>query len=426
MNKSNHLYQLSNRFIPGGVNSPARAFIGLDSSPFFVERADGPYLFDVDGNSYIDYLGSWGPIILGHNNPEIKKAVTSASELGLSFGTPTSIEVKMAETITTLMPSIELVRMVNSGTEATMSAIRLARGYTNRNKLIKFEGCYHGHSDCLLVNSSSRYLKSGKPSSSGIPKDFTKHTLICEYNNIKSVESMFRYYPEDIACVIVEPIAGNMNCVPPKNGFLNGLRELCTQYGVVLIFDEVITGFRVELGGAQALYDINPDLTTLGKIIGGGMPVGAFGGKREIMECVSPVGTVYQAGTLSGNPIAMAAGLSCLNVLKKEGVYAYIENQTKTLISEIENLARINNIALSTNRVGSMFGLFFTENKNISSFDDVKKCDVKRFKKFFILMLKEGIYFPPSHYETSFFSLAHTDNEIEKTLHAVNKVFKLI
>lgn len=416
MTTSQSLFEKAQRIIPGGVNSPVRAFKGVGGTPVFIDSAKGAYITDSEGKRYIDYVGSWGPMVLGHNHPAIIEAVLKAVPNGLSFGAPTAIEIKLAELVCELVPSIEMVRMVSSGTEATMSAIRLARGYTKRDKIIKFEGCYHGHSDSLLVKAGSGALTLGQPSSPGVPEDFAKHTLTCEYNNLASVKQAFEQYPNDIACLIIEPVAGNMNCIPPKEGFLQGLRELCTQYGAVFIIDEVMTGFRVALGGAQSYYGVTPDLTTLGKIIGGGMPVGAFGGKKEIMEFIAPTGPVYQAGTLSGNPIAMSAGLACLTELSKAGNERLLAEKTKTLAEGFKALADKHGIPMTVQYVGGMFGLFFTEQAKIESYQDVMKCDVKAFNTFFHKMLEKGVYLAPSAFEAGFMSLAHSYEDIAYTL----------
>lgn len=423
MNKSESLYAQAQQVIPGGVNSPVRAFTGVGGVPLFVERADGAYLYDADGKAYIDYVGSWGPMVLGHNNEGIRDAVIEAVQRGLSFGAPTEMEVKMAELVTELVPSMDMVRMVNSGTEATMSAIRLARGFTGRDKIIKFEGCYHGHADCLLVKAGSGALTLGQPNSPGVPADFAKHTLTCTYNDLDSVRSAFEQNPEAIACIIVEPVAGNMNCIPPSDEFLPGLRQLCDQYGALLIIDEVMTGFRVALGGAQAYYDVTPDLTCLGKIIGGGMPVGAFGGRRDVMEALAPTGPVYQAGTLSGNPIAMAAGFACLNQLTDVGIYSQLSSLTQNLAEGLLDAAKKQNIPLVVNSVGGMFGIFFTDAPTVTCYKDVVKCDVERFKKFFHLMLEEGVYLAPSAFEAGFMSLAHSDEDIQRTIDAAERCF---
>ncbi|MFA9501062.1 glutamate-1-semialdehyde 2,1-aminomutase [Mannheimia sp. E30BD] len=423
MSVSEQLFEQAQKVIPGGVNSPVRAFKGVGGTPVFIEKAAGAYITDSDGKQYIDYVGSWGPMVLGHNHPAIIDAVLKAVPNGLSFGAPIAAEITLAELVCKLVPSIEMVRMVSSGTEATMSAIRLARGYTGRDKIIKFEGCYHGHSDSLLVKAGSGALTLGQPSGPGVPADFAKHTLTCTYNDLDSVKAAFEQYPNDIACLIVEPVAGNMNCIPPQEGFLQGLRELCTQYGAVFIIDEVMTGFRVALGGAQSYYGVTPDLTTLGKIIGGGMPVGAFGGKKEIMEYIAPTGPVYQAGTLSGNPIAMAAGLACLTELSKAGNETILAEKTKNLTEGFKALADKHNAPLTVQYVGGMFGLFFTEQKAVTNFQEVMKCDAAKFNRFFHLMLEQGVYLAPSAFEAGFMSLAHTDEDIARTLEAADKAF---
>ena len=423
MSKSESLFSQAQALIPGGVNSPVRAFSGVGGVPLFIERADGAFLFDADGKAYIDYVGSWGPMVLGHNNAEIRNAVIEAAQRGLSFGAPTEMEVKMAELVTDLVPSMDMVRMVNSGTEATMSAIRLARGFTHRDKIIKFEGCYHGHADCLLVKAGSGALTLGQPNSPGVPADFAKHTLTCTYNDLDSVRAVFEQYPDDVACVIVEPVAGNMNCVPPLPEFLPGLRALCDEFGALLIIDEVMTGFRVALGGAQEHYNVMPDLTCLGKIIGGGMPVGAFGGRREVMDALAPTGPVYQAGTLSGNPIAMAAGIACLTQVSQPGVHQTLTELTTRLAEGLVDAAQKENIPFVVNHVGGMFGLFFTESETVTSYQDVMKCNVERFKKFFHLMLEEGVYLAPSAFEAGFMSLAHTQEDIQRTIDAARRCF---
>ncbi|MEI6894600.1 MAG: glutamate-1-semialdehyde 2,1-aminomutase [Colwellia sp.] len=424
MNTSEILFEQAQKVIPGGVNSPVRAFNGVGGTPCFIKRAQGAYIYDVDDKEYIDYVGSWGPMILGHNHPAILDAVVTTAKNGLSFGAPTELEITMAEKIRELVPSMECLRMVSSGTEATMSAIRLARGYTGRDKILKFEGCYHGHADALLVKAGSGALTMGVPSSPGIPADFAKHTLTVDYNNIEQVKAIFSQYANEIACIIVEPVAGNMNCIPPVEGFLEGLREVCDEYSSVLIFDEVMTGFRVALGGAQAHYNIKPDLTTLGKVIGGGMPVGAFGGKQEIMDYIAPIGPVYQAGTLSGNPIAMAAGLASLNELAQGNKHQQLATATEKLAMGLKAAAERNGVSLSVNYVGAMFGFFFTADKNtITSYEQATQCDAEMFKRFFHLMLDEGVYLAPSAYETGFLSTAHSDEIIEKTLTAADKCF---
>ncbi|GLT18465.1 glutamate-1-semialdehyde 2,1-aminomutase [Vibrio zhanjiangensis] len=426
MTKSAELYEKAQKAIPGGVNSPVRAFNGVGGAPIFIERADGPLIFDADGKAYIDYVGSWGPMILGHNHTAIREAVIEAAQKGLSFGAPTEMEIQMAELVSELVPSMEQVRMVSSGTEATMSAIRLARGYTGRDKIIKFEGCYHGHADSLLVKAGSGALTLGQPSSPGVPADFAKHTLTATFNDLDSVRELFAANKDSIACIIVEPVAGNMNCIPPVDGFHEGLREICDQEGALLIFDEVMTGFRVALGGAQGYYKITPDITTLGKVIGGGMPVGAFGGKKEIMQHIAPTGPVYQAGTLSGNPIAMAAGYACLNVLREEGNEEALESRTKQLAMGFKARAEEHGIPLVVNQVGGMFGFFFTEQAQITRYEDVAKCDIERFKRFFHLMLEHGVYLAPSAFEASFTSLAHSSREIEATLEAADRCFAIL
>lgn len=424
MSLSAELFQRAQHTIPGGVNSPVRAFKSVGGTPVFIDRADGAYLFDVDGKRYIDYIGSWGPMLLGHNHPAIRNAVIEAAAKGLSFGAPCPAEVTMAELVSKLVPSMEMVRMVSSGTEATMSAIRLARGYTGRNTIVKFEGCYHGHADSLLVKAGSGALTLGVPNSPGVPADFAKYTLTSEFNNLSQLEQLFAQHGDDIACIIVEPVAGNMNCIPPAPGFLQGLRQLCDQYGAVLIFDEVMTGFRVALGGAQAVYNVKPDLTTLGKIIGGGMPVGAFGGKREIMQHIAPLGPVYQAGTLSGNPIAMAAGLAALTEISKAGVYQALTAKTIQLINGISAAAAKHGVPLATNQVGGMFGFFFTAEPTVTNFIQATQCDVEAFKRFFHLMLQQGIYLAPSAYEAGFLSLAHSEEDLAQTIFAAEHSFK--
>lgn len=423
MNKSESLYAAAQQLIPGGVNSPVRAFNGVGGVPLFIERAEGSHLYDADGNAYIDYVGSWGPMVLGHNHPAIRQAVIAAAERGLSFGAPTEMEVHMARLVTSLVPSMDMVRMVNSGTEATMSAIRLARGFTGRDKIIKFEGCYHGHADCLLVKAGSGALTLGQPNSPGVPADFARHTLTCIYNDLDSVRQAFEQYPDDIAAIIVEPVAGNMNCIPPLPEFLPGLRALCDKFGALLIIDEVMTGFRVALGGAQAHYGVVPDLTCLGKIIGGGMPVGAFGGRRDVMQALAPTGPVYQAGTLSGNPIAMAAGFACLSEVAKPGVHDTLTALTTQLAQGLEAAAKAQHIPLVVNHVGGMFGLFFTDASSVTSYQDVTQCDVERFKRFFHLMLAEGVYLAPSAFEAGFMSLAHSQRDIENTIAAARRCF---
>ena len=417
------LFEQAKQHIPGGVNSPVRAFKGVGGVPVFVDHAGGPYLTDTDGKRYIDYVGSWGPMVLGHAHPDVLKAVHEAVDRGLSYGAPTVLETTMAAKVCQLVPSMDLVRMVSSGTEATMSAIRLARGYTGRDKIVKFEGCYHGHSDSLLVKAGSGALTLGVPSSPGVPAALAGHTLTLAYNNPAAVRETFAQLGSEIACIIVEPVAGNMNCVPPAPGFLETLREVCDQSGAVLIFDEVMTGFRVALGGAQAWYVIKPDLTTLGKVIGGGMPVGAFGGKRSIMEQLAPLGPVYQAGTLSGNPVAMAAGLKTLELVSLPGFYENLAEKTRYLTDGLKAKAKAADIPFTTNQVGGMFGLFFTDVENVDSFDQVMACDVERFKRFFHGMLEEGVYLAPSAFEAGFVSAAHSEAVLDETLAAAGRVF---
>ncbi|MEE9412950.1 MAG: glutamate-1-semialdehyde 2,1-aminomutase [Methylococcales bacterium] len=424
--ESSFLFQQAQKVIPGGVNSPVRAFKGVGGSPVFIEKAKAAYLYDVEGNRYIDFVGSWGPMIVGHAHLEIIKAVQSACENGLSFGAPTSIEIEMAETLCGLVPSLEQVRMVSSGTEATMSAIRLARGYTGRDKIIKFEGCYHGHADALLVKAGSGALTLGVPSSPGVPDCVAEQTITLTYNDIDGVRQTFAEMGDEIACVIVEPVAGNMNCVPPVSGFLDTLREVTTASGSILIFDEVMTGFRVALGGAQALYNVTPDLTTLGKVIGGGMPVGAFGGKQEIMQAIAPVGPVYQAGTLSGNPVAMAAGLKTLELISKPGFFTELSAKTQYLVNGIKESAAQANIEISTHAVGGMFGLFFTNETNVTRFEQVMACRQESFKQFFHAMLQAGVYLAPSAYEAGFLSAAHSQEILDTTISAAAKAFRVI
>lgn len=422
MQKSQQLFERAQKHIPGGVNSPVRAFKAVGGTPPFIERADGPYIYDADGKQYIDYVQSWGPMVLGHNNTAIRNAVVAAAEKGLSFGAPTEAEVTMAELVSDLVPSMEMVRMVNSGTEATMSAIRLARGFTGRDKILKFEGCYHGHADALLVKAGSGALTLGVPSSPGIPADFAQHTLTMEYNNLESVEQAFADLGEEIACIIVEPVAGNMNCIPPVDGFLEGLRSICDRYNTLLIFDEVMTGFRVALGGAQAKYNIVPDLTCLGKVIGGGMPVGAFGGKTEIMQHIAPSGPVYQAGTLSGNPVAMAAGLASLREIQQPGMYETLTQNTLRLATGIQEIARSKGIPMSINTAGSMFGLFFTDVERVTNYQQAINCNAEQFNAFYHGMLENGVYLAPASYEAGFVSIAHNAAIIDKTLEIAEKV----
>ncbi|HAS22564.1 glutamate-1-semialdehyde 2,1-aminomutase [Idiomarina loihiensis] len=423
MSRSEELYTQAQISIPGGVNSPVRAFNGVGGSPIFFESAEGAYMIDADGKRYIDYVGSWGPMILGHNHPAVLEATLQAAKRGLSFGTPTEVEITMAETIRKIVPSIEKVRMVNSGTEATMTAIRLARGYTGRDKILKFEGNYHGHADSLLVKAGSGALTLGVPNSPGIPEDFAKHTLTATYNDIESVKQIFAEMGDEIACIIVEPVAGNMNCIPPVEGFLEGLRSICDDHGSVLIFDEVMTGFRVAPGGAQDRYKIKPDLTTLGKVIGGGMPVGAFGGKKEVMDYIAPVGPVYQAGTLSGNPVAMAAGLAALQQLSTPGLYDQLYQRVDTLLDGLQERADRAGVPMTTNRAGSMFGFFFTEEPEVTTYAQATQCNMEHFKTFYHAMLEQGVYLAPSAFEGGFMSAAHSEEDIQNTLDAAEKAF---
>jgi len=423
---ANELFNAAKKHIPGGVNSPVRAFKSVSGTPIFIKHAIGPYLYDSENKRYIDYVGSWGPMILGHAYPDVIQAVQNAAARGLSFGAPTEIETSMADKVCELMPSIEKVRMVSSGTEAAMSAIRLARGYTSRDKIVKFEGCYHGHADSLLVKAGSGALTLGVPTSPGVPAFLAQHTITLSYNDAEQVKTVFSEIGDQIAAIIVEPIAGNMNCVPGSADFLNTLRKVCTEHQSVLIFDEVMTGFRVALGGAQSIYKIAPDLTVLGKVIGGGMPVGAFGGKKEIMDHIAPDGPVYQAGTLSGNPIAMAAGLTTLNIISDDSFYELLTTKTERLLNGLQEQADAYNIPLSTNHVGGMFGLFFTEEDSITSFEQVMNCNTERFNQFFHAMLKQGVYLAPSSYEAGFISITHTNDDIDETIEAAKKVFSTL
>ncbi|WP_298452707.1 glutamate-1-semialdehyde 2,1-aminomutase [uncultured Marinobacter sp.] len=423
MTHSETLFEQAQKYIPGGVNSPVRAFRGVGGTPIFFKHAEGAYLFDEDGKRYIDYIGSWGPMILGHSDKRIKDALHAQVDLGVGYGAPTSIETDMARKVCELVPSIDLVRMVNSGTEATMSAIRLARGFTGRDKIIKFEGCYHGHVDSLLVKAGSGALTLGVPNSPGIPSCLAELTLTLDFNDIEGVRKTFKEMGDEIAAIIVEPVAGNMNCIPPIPGFLECLREVCDEHGTVLIFDEVMSGFRVSLGGAQGLYGVTPDLTALGKVIGGGLPVGAFGGKREIMEYIAPLGPVYQAGTLSGNPLAMSAGLATLNAISEPGFHDRLTEKTVALRDGLKAAADAAGIPFAVQGAGAMFGFFFTEEPSVTSFNQVMACDVERFKKFFQSMLKEGIYLAPSAFEAGFTSAALSDQDIADTIAAAKKVF---
>lgn len=425
MSTNKELFDRACQHIPGGVNSPVRAFGSVGGTPRFIARAQGAYVWDAEGKQYIDYVGSWGPAILGHAHPDVVKAVQTAAANGLSFGAPTAGEVELAELICQRLPSIEKVRLVSSGTEATMSAIRLARGYTGRNKIIKFEGCYHGHADSLLVKAGSGLLTFGNPTSAGVPEDFIRHTLVLDYNNIEAVKAAFAEHGSDIACVIVEPVAGNMNLIKPVAGFLETLRELCTEHQSVLIFDEVMTGFRAGPQGVQGLTGIKPDMTTLAKVIGGGMPVGAFGGRADIMDTIAPLGGVYQAGTLSGNPVAVAAGLATLKLLDNEAFYQQLAAQTQKLAQGLEAAAKAEGITFCTDSFGGMLGLYFSETIP-TSFAEVSASNTTKFNQFFHAMLDEGVYWAPSAFEASFTSGAHTDEVIQATLDAAAKVFKQI
>jgi len=420
---SHSLFSRARALLPGGVNSPVRAFQSVGGEPFFVERADGAYLYDVDGNRYIDYVGSWGPMIVGHNHPHVYRAVETAIGNGLSFGAPCAAEVTMAETITRLFPSCEMVRMVNSGTEATLSAIRLARGATGRAKIVKFEGCYHGHGDSFLVKAGSGMLTLGVPTSPGVPVGLSELTLTLPYNDFEAASELIAQQGHEIAGVIIEPVVGNANCLPPRDGYLQHLRALCDQSGALLIFDEVMTGFRVALGGAQERYGVRPDLTTLGKIIGGGMPVGAYGGRRDLMAQIAPSGPIYQAGTLSGNPVAMAAGLAMLELIQAPGFHAQLEAATHTLCDGLEAAARAAGVPFTTTRVGAMFGMFFTAAPHVDTWAGATACDTAAFNRFFHAMLARGVFFAPSAFEAGFVSSAHDAGVVEATLHAAREAF---
>jgi glutamate-1-semialdehyde 2,1-aminomutase len=423
MTTNHQLFQRAQQLMPGGVNSPVRAFKSVGGEPFFTQRADGAYLWDVEGKRYIDYVGSWGPMIVGHNHPQVREAVERAVRDGLSYGTPCAAEIAMAEMLTTLVPSLEMVRMVNSGTEATMSAIRLARGATGRNKIVKFEGCYHGHGDSFLVKAGSGALTFGVPTSPGVPKAAADLTLTLPYNDLAAAQALFAEHGADIAGVIVEPVAGNMNCIPPVDGYLAGLRALCTQSGALLIFDEVMTGFRVALGGAQAYYGVTPDLSTFGKIIGGGMPVGAYGGRRELMQQIAPAGPIYQAGTLSGNPVAMAAGLAMLTLVQAPGFYENLSARARMLTDGLQGVAEAEGLPFSTNQVGGMFGLFFTA-AQVSSYAQATAADTALFNRFFHGMLQRGVYLAPSAFEAGFISSAHSDQDLADTLDAARAAMR--
>lgn len=422
MDQNEVLFDRAQKSIPGGVNSPVRAFRSVGGAPRFIKKALGPHMYDVEGKQYIDYIGSWGPMILGHNNPHVIEAVKEAVDNGLSFGAPTVVEIDIAEEIKRLIPSVEEVRLVSSGTEAGMSAIRLARGYTGRNKIVKFEGCYHGHSDSLLVKGGSGLLTFGTPSSAGVPAAVTNDTIVLEYNNPKQLKELFDKEGDEIACVIVEAVAGNMNMVPATQEFLETMREETAKHGTVLIVDEVMTGFRVALGGAQSLYHIDPDITMFGKVIGGGMPVAAFGGKRDIMNCVAPLGPVYQAGTLSGNPVAVACGLATLHEILQPGFYKRLSEQTAKLVKGLGAMAKKHGVAFSAQSIGGMFGIYF-RGKCPTSFKEVMECDSDRFKTFFHAMLDNGVYLAPSIYEAGFVSITHDDSVIARTLEAADKAF---
>ena len=424
--RSQNLFAAAQEHIPGGVNSPVRAFRAVGGTPVFFERASGAYMFDADGNRYIDYVLSWGPMLLGHNHPTVIQAISNQLKKATSFGTPTELEVHLADKICSIVPGMDMVRMVNSGTEATMSAIRLARGYTGRDKIIKFEGCYHGHSDSLLVKAGSGALTMGVPSSPGVPDCLADHTVTLSYNDSEQVRAVFEQIGEQVACIIVEPVVGNMNCVPPVPGFLETLRQCCTASGALLIMDEVMTGFRISQQGAIGYYNVEADLICLGKVIGGGMPVGAFGGKREIMEHIAPLGPVYQAGTLSGNPVAMAAGLATLELISRPGFLEPVAERTERLVQGIVERAKQAGIAMTSNHVGTMWGLFFTEETKIINYQQVMACDTQRFADFFHGMLAEGVYLAPASYEAGFMSAAHTDQDIEDTIDAAERVFARI
>ena len=420
---SKHLFSEAQRHIPGGVNSPVRAFGAVGGTPLFFERANGAFMFDADGNRYIDYVLSWGPMLLGHGHKDVLQAIRNQLDKAMTFGTPTELEVKLASKICSIVPGMEMIRMVNSGTEATMSAIRLARGYTGRDKIIKFEGCYHGHSDSLLVKAGSGALTLGVPSSPGVPNCLADHTITLSYNDIEQVAEVFSEIGDQIACIIVEPVVGNMNCVPPIPGFLEELRSCCNKSGALLIVDEVMTGFRISQQGAIGYYNIDADLICLGKVIGGGMPVGAFGGKRQFMEYISPLGPVYQAGTLSGNPVAMASGLATLELISEPGFLEPVCRRTSALVNGLVDRAQAAGIPLASNHVGTMWGIFFSDERKIINYDQVMRCNKDRFARFFHGMLREGVYLAPASFEAGFMSSAHTDEDIQFTLEASERVF---
>lgn len=424
-NRSETLFKQATEVLPGGVNSPVRAFKGVGGTPLFIARAEGAYLYDVDGNKYIDYVGSWGPMIVGHAHPQVVEAVNTAVANGTSYGAPTEVEVELARMVVAAVPSIEMVRFVNSGTEATMSALRLARAFTKRDKFIKFEGCYHGHADMLLVKAGSGVTTLGLPDSPGVPQETVAHTLVAEFNNLDSVKQFYEKYSEQIAAVIVEPVGGNMGVAPPQPGFLKGLRDLTNFHGSLLIFDEVMTGFRVAYGGAQSLFDIRPDLSCLGKVIGGGFPVGAYGGRKDIMEHVAPVGQVYQAGTLSGNPVAMTAGVETLKILQQPGSYERLNSQSQRLADGIKEAASAADVPCFQTRVGSMSCVFFTD-KNVTDFRSAKTSDVEKYGRYFHAMLGGGVYFAPSQFEATFVSLAHSEEDIDRTVSQVADAFRHI
>ena len=423
MESSKELFERARKVIPGGVNSPVRAFKSVGGDPIFMARAKGGYLYDVTGKRYVDYIGSWGPMVAGHAHPDVIAAVTEAVQSSLSFGAPSPREITLAEKIVDLVPSIDLVRMVNSGTEACMSALRLARGFTGRDRVVKFEGCYHGHADSFLVKAGSGALTLGVPNSPGVPKVLADLTSTLPFNDIEAARALFEAHGDEIAAVFVEPIAGNMNCIPPIPGFLEALRELCSDHGALLVFDEVMTGFRVDLGGAQAIYNVSPDLTTFGKVIGAGMPVGAFGGRRDVMEHIAPTGPVYQAGTLSGNPVAMAAGSANLEIISQDGFFANLTAKAKKLVDGLRQAAQGAGVPLSTHNVGGMFGFFFTDVPVVTRFEEVTACDGEAFKRFFHLMLEEGVYLAPSSFEAGFISSAHSEEDIEFTVAAAARSF---